>query len=123
MREHEFAVQGVQGEAVDAIAHGEDEDHGAGVHAVACGQQVASWLAHVHDTILCDLINLHNQISRQIVREGVSVTHERKKLQTKELHCWIFIQTLVSELGEAGCGEVLTVGFSQRLVKHSSLGL
>lgn len=61
MREHELAVQRVQSEAVDAIAHGQDQDHGAGVHAVAGRQQVAAGLAHVHDAILCDLVYLHHQ--------------------------------------------------------------
>ena len=58
MGEDKLAVEGVQGEAVNAVADRQDHDYGARVHAVAGGQEVAPWLAHIHDAVLGDLINL-----------------------------------------------------------------
>lgn len=56
--EDELSEHGVQREGVDAFPDCEDEDYGARVHAVAGGEEVAAWLAHVHHAPLLDRAQL-----------------------------------------------------------------
>mmetsp|Transcript_4980 Transcript_4980/g.10733 ORF Transcript_4980/g.10733 Transcript_4980/m.10733 type:complete len:262 (+) Transcript_4980:506-1291(+) len=69
--QHELSHQGVQGEAVHAVADGEHHDVGAAVQAVAGAAQVLARLTHIHHALLHHLLGVIHGIQGALLAGGV----------------------------------------------------